>query len=60
MNLHIILFYIGILIILGSHIYMLWRPTKPIVSMEVHAYTNLLAGIFILYYFMNKQGYITF
>jgi len=55
MNIHLILYYIGISIILLSHMYMLTVP-----SMRSHAILNLIAASFIAYYFMNKEGFIQF
>ena len=55
MNLHLILYYIGISIVFLSHAYMLTVP-----SMQSHAVLNLIAAGFIAYYFMNKEGFIRF
>ena len=55
MNIHLIFYYIGISIIIVSHLYMLTVP-----SMRSHAVQNLIAAGFIAYYFMNKEGYIKY
>jgi hypothetical protein len=51
----LVFYYIGISIILVSHLYMLSIP-----SMRSHAILNLVAAAFIAYYFMNKEGFIRF
>ena len=53
MNIHLILYYIGILFL--SHAYMLSVP-----SMQSHSVLNLIAACFIAYYFMHKEGFIRF
>ncbi len=53
MNIHLIFYYIGISIVILSHIYMLTIP-----SMRSHALLNLFAAACIAYYFMNKEGFI--
>jgi hypothetical protein len=55
MNIHLIFYYIGISIIIMSHLYMLTVP-----SMQSHALLNLAAAGCIAYYFMNKEGFIRF
>jgi hypothetical protein len=57
MDLHLISYFIGILIVFGSHIFIL---STPDMKMNVHAYINLLGAMLIAYYFMNKEGYIKF
>jgi hypothetical protein len=58
MDRHLLTYYIGIIIIVISHIYMLMRETS--LTEKIHAYSNLIAVVMIAYYFMNKQGYIQF
>jgi hypothetical protein len=55
MNIHLILYYIGISIIFLSHAYMLTIP-----SMRSHSVLNLIAAGCIAYYFMHKEGFIRF
>jgi hypothetical protein len=59
MQQHLISYYIGILIVLLSHLHMLMRPTQMF-TMKQHAYLNILAAVLIAYYFMNKEGFIKF
>jgi len=58
MDIHLISYYLGIFIVFVSHIYMLFD--KPSDVMKIHSYINLIAGVFIAYYFMNKEGFIEF
>lgn len=61
MNKHLVLYYIGIFIIFATHIYMLGfmqsMERKGIIG---HAVINIIAGCMIAYYFMNKEGIISF
>ncbi len=59
-NYHLIAYYIGIFLVLSSHIYMLANPLKflALSAMKMHAYTNLIAATLIAYYFMNREGFI--
>lgn len=50
MEKHLIAYYIGITVVFGSHIAMLMMN-----HMKAHAIANLIAGVLIAYYFMNKE-----
>lgn len=58
MDIHLIAYYIGIFIVFASHIYVLSH--KPTDSIRMHSLVNLIAGVLIAYYFMNKEQFITF
>lgn len=60
MNYHLISYYIGIFIIFASHIYLLFNPEQHMNSIKMHSYINIVGGILIAYYFMNKEGFIRF
>lgn len=51
----VIFFYIGIFIVFSSHIYSLIFPKIPIMSMEHHCYINIIAALFISYYFIKHN-----
>lgn len=53
---HLILYYIGICIIFASHLFMLIQ--NPILF--GHALLNIVAAMFIAYYFLHREGYIKF
>ena len=57
MNLHLVFYYIGISIILLSHIGMLFNKSA---EARTHAAVNLFAAACIAYYFMNKEKFIHF
>ena len=57
MDQHLIFYYIGILIVFGTHAFMLFSDNQ---SMQMHAGVNIFAGCCIAYYFMNKEGFIKF
>ena len=59
MNVHLAFYYLGILIVVLSHIYMLVTDFNCD-NMKVHAWTNLFAALCIAYYFMNKEEMIDF
>jgi hypothetical protein len=56
MDIHLVFYYLGILIIFLSHITMAINPGP----MRIHAYLNLFAAACIAYYFMNKENFIQF
>jgi len=56
MDIHLVFYYIGIVIVFLSHITMAMKPGP----MRIHAYVNLFAASCIAYYFMNKEGFIYF
>ena len=58
MDLHLITYYIGIIIVFFSHIYVLFD--KPSNMMKQHSYINIFAALLIAYYFMHKEGFIHF
>lgn len=60
MEQHLLAYYIGILIIFGSHLYMLMSPGKPSMTTTMHSYVNIFAALLIAYYFMNKEQFIKF
>jgi hypothetical protein len=60
MEQHLLSYFIGIFIIMSSHLYVLYKPNEPIMSMEYHSYINILGGCMIAYYFLNKENYISF
>lgn len=60
MLIHMISYFIGILIIFGSHVFTLTYPKQKIISMKLHCYINIFALIMIAYYFMWRENYIKF
>lgn len=63
MFIHLLAYYIGILIVLASHIYLLVKMKKTpmtLKEMQYHSYINMAAVFLIAYYFTNKEGYISF
>lgn len=58
MDLHLASYYVGILIVFATHVYML--VDKPSTTMMWHSIINLVAAFMIAYYFMNKEGFIQF
>lgn len=60
MDKHLLAYYLGIVIIIGSHGYMLMYPNNPMTSMSQHTYLNLFAALCIAYYFTSKEGIIKF
>jgi hypothetical protein len=59
MDVHLVSYYIGILIITVSHIYILVAGMKS-KDMNTHAWLNLFAALCIAYYFTNKEKMISF
>ena len=60
MDQHLISYFIGIFIVIASHVYILLKPTDPIMDMKTHCYVNIFAALCIAYYFMHKENYITY
>ena len=60
MEQHLLAYYLGIIIIFGSHAYMLYKPNEKLMTMEQHSYINIIAALLIAYYFMFKEKYISF
>lgn len=58
MDIHLISYYIGILIVFVTHIFMLFMTSSN--DMKIHSILNIMAGFFIAYYFMNKEKFIKF
>jgi hypothetical protein len=52
MNKHLLAYFIGIALVILTHIFMLSIP-----AMQMHAIINLVAAGLIAYYFMWKEGY---
>jgi hypothetical protein len=59
MDIHLITYYIGILIIFALNIYIL-SSSKSNKNITSYAYMNILAGLLIAYYFMHKEKFIYF
>lgn len=58
-DLHVKTYYLGIFILIASHIYFLAYPNNPYnVTIQNHSYANLAAAAMIAYYFMTKEGYL--
>jgi hypothetical protein len=55
MDRHLLVYYIGIMIVFITHILMLTQN-----KMVPHSIINLFAACCIAYYFMNKEGFIHF
>lgn len=60
MEQHLLSYYIGVLIIFGSHVYMLYKPGEMLMTQPQHIYANLFAVLAIAYYFMYKENFIQF
>jgi hypothetical protein len=57
MDIHLISYYIGILVIFVVNIYGLSNP-KSYKNITTYAYMNILAGLLVAYYFMHKEKFI--
>lgn len=49
-------YYLGVSIVLFSHLYILLYPNQPIMSMKNHCYLNIIAVFMIVYYFGYAYG----
>jgi len=59
MDLYLVAYYIGIIIVFGSHIAMITNPAfHNNRSMQMHAYVNIFAAVLIALWFMKSQKYI--
>jgi hypothetical protein len=58
MELHLMAYYIGIIIIFATHLRMLMAGGFNANMTTSHAVINLIAGSLIAYYFMNKENMI--
>lgn len=57
---HLTYYYIGIATIFLTHLYMFANPEMNSISGRIHALINIIAASFIAYYFMHKEGFITY
>jgi hypothetical protein len=53
MEIHLICYYIGILIVFGSNAYVIFNNKDK--DMINHSYLNIFAALLIAYYFMDKE-----
>lgn len=60
MDIHLISYFIGIIIIVLSHIWLLVVPEQSSDVISAHSIINLVGASSIAYYFMNKENYIAF
>ena len=60
MEQHLLAYYIGIFVVMASHLYMLSKPDQMIMTQPQHIYANLAASFSIAYYFLYKEGIINF
>ncbi len=61
MDLHLIAYYIGILTIFVTHLYpLIYDRSIFMITMKQHNIVNIVAGLLIAYYFMNKEKFIKF
>jgi len=58
MDKHLISYFAGISIVLASHIYFLAK--SPSEEMKMHSYANIAGALLIAYYFMSREGYISY
>ena len=60
MDQHLICYYIGILIVFITHIYLLATGNQLMnLTSQQLAYLNIAAALLIAYYFLNKENYIS-
>lgn len=57
---HLVSYYIGISIVIITHLYTFVNPSMIQMSPKLHSVINLVAVLFIAYYFMHKETYIKF
>ena len=60
MEQHLLAYYIGIFIVMGSHLYILSNPDQMIMTQPQHIYANLAGSLAIAYYFLYKENIINF
>ena len=59
MDIHLISYYIGIFIVFFSNIFLVIYSKSYKIIIYI-AYLNIIGGFLIAYYFMNKEGIISF
>jgi hypothetical protein len=59
MDIHLISYYIGIVVLLLFNIYLLFG-SLPYKNVKYYSVVNILAALLIAYYFMYKEKFISF
>ena len=54
MEIHLVSYYIGIFIVLGSHAYTIFKSKDK--DMINHSWLNIVGALLIAYYFINKEN----